>query len=108
VGVVFFADVGELGGQKSFVAPALDGFAEELFVFAQAVGVGGVQKINSQIQSAEKSDGGFGVVTFTVKFTHTMQSGSMRETSAPCAPSFAFFMVMVEGCRTAEDGYRMC
>ena len=42
--IFFLADVGELRGEKDLVAPARDGLADQLFVVADAVDVGGVEE----------------------------------------------------------------
>jgi len=44
------------------VLARVERFAEPLLTDTGAVGVGGVQKINAQIEGAEERGGGFGVV----------------------------------------------
>ena len=69
--VLLLANVGELGGKKDLVAAALDGFADELFVVADAVGVCGVEEVDTEVERAEKCGGGLGIVALAVELAHT-------------------------------------
>ena len=68
--VVLLADVGEFGGEEDFVAAGADRLADQLFVVADAVGVGGVEEVDAQIERAEEGRGGFCVVALAVEFAH--------------------------------------
>ena len=56
-GVVFLAEVGELGGEEDLVAAGLDGSADELFVVAEAVDVSGVEEVDAEVERAEQGGG---------------------------------------------------
>ncbi len=68
--VFFFADVGEFCCEEDLVAAWADGFADQLFVVADAVGVGGVEEVDSEIERAEEGCGRLFVVALAVELAH--------------------------------------
>ena len=76
--------IGELGRQKYLIASALQRFADQFLVIADAVGVGGVPEVVAQFERAQQCGSGFGVVAIAVEFAPSpMQPSPIRETTAP-------------------------
>src|SRR5207302_8238876 len=67
---VFASQDAELGGDHDALAPSLHGFADELLVAADAVHVGGIEKVDAQLESALDRGQRFGLVTRTVELRH--------------------------------------
>ena len=46
------ADVAELGGEDDLVASAPDGLADQRFVVADAIHIGGVEEVDAEVEGA--------------------------------------------------------
>ena len=64
------ADVAEFGGEDDFVATVGDGLADEDFVIADAIHVGGVEEIHAEFDAAVDDADGLLIVAVAVKFAH--------------------------------------
>ncbi len=85
-GVFSFAEIGELGGEKDFVAAGLDGVADQLFVVAHAVDVGGVEEGDAEVERAKEGGGGLFVVAFAVELAHAHAAETLAgDDGALCA-----------------------
>ena len=71
VGIFGIADDTELRREHDFVAAALDGASDQLFVLMRAVDVGGVEEEDSEVECAVNRGDGFGVVESGVELRHT-------------------------------------
>src|SRR5579862_517724 len=69
-GVLGIADDPEFGSEDDFVAAAFDGASHKFFVFVRAIGIGGVEKENSEFKRAVNRGDGFGVVESGVELRH--------------------------------------
>ena len=90
-GSSFLRRNGEFGGEENLVAAAANGFADEHFVVADAVSVGGVEEIYAEIESAEEGGCGFGVVALAVKFAHAHAAESHAGDEGALRAEFYFF-----------------
>ena len=70
-GIIFLADVGELGREEDLVTARFDGAADELLVVTDTVHVGGVEEVAAEVECAEDGGGGFSIVALAVELTHT-------------------------------------
>jgi hypothetical protein len=68
VGIGAIADDGKFGGKENFVAAIADGSTNKDFIVPVAVHIGGVEKIDSQLDRTMDSGDGFVVVARAVKF----------------------------------------
>src|SRR3984885_13810816 len=69
-GILGIADDTEFRGEDDFVALAVDGVSDELFVGVRSVGVGSVEEIDAEFESAVNRGNGFGVVASGIKLGH--------------------------------------
>src|SRR5208337_3544286 len=61
---------GELRGEKHLFTAIANGLADQNFVVAVAIDVGGVQKIHAEFNGAVNRGDGFGVIPQAVEFRH--------------------------------------
>ena len=84
-------DVAKLGRQDHPVAAALDGPADEPFILPAAIHVGGVQKIDSQVQRPVDGGDGFLIVARAVEFGHPHATQAEGRHGQPLGSEFFGF-----------------
>src|SRR5208282_3180429 len=59
-----------LGGQKDFLAAVANGLADEDFIVAVTINVGGIQEVHAEFDGAMNGGNGFDVIPGAIKFGH--------------------------------------
>src|ERR1035437_8448989 len=67
---VFIPYIAELGCEENLSSAVFDGLADEPFVLAAAVHVGGIKKVEPQVEGLVDGGNGFGVVRAAVELGH--------------------------------------
>jgi hypothetical protein len=87
--VVRLASDAELGRDDHLIAPALDGFAHQLLIGERPIDVGGIEKIDAELDCAVDGRNRLTVVAGAIKLRHAHATEADDGDLEPCTSQFA-------------------